>query len=365
MGWHVRPWDERHVHFDLVRCLAQRIDQDIFDDSGFIYAGSSEAFEWLLKRSNPSCKPRSPQESFAIMTDTVSHYLHPNMASLVRVAFGRKEIDRAISPLKNRYGSTLLHYAARYLGLHNSLSGWRRLTEKLRNEGIESEDLNVADFTWSHWNHVELNEDLLLIRDLVSAGSCICERNNWLHTPLLEVCHGLVYAQKALRIFHDVRWINRAWQRCSAQSPREPIRVWLEQLVEAGVDLIEYGRKESGLHLKHRVKKQWDYVDSFKESPTYGLTIFTLRLISFTYGPSPGDWQFWFTEEMDFSFLEFWHMVDHPEQGIPGAWNEYDGYGDDEIWDEDSEDDSSDDESCKTEFANPTKWPIRMYRTIN
>jgi len=41
------------------------------------------------------------------------------------------------------------------------------------------------------------------------------------------------------------------------------------------------------------------------------------------------------------SFLEFW-LVDHPEQGMPGAWCDYDKNSYDNKRDEDSKDDMND-----------------------
>jgi hypothetical protein len=60
----------------------------------------------------------------------------------------------------------------------------------------------------------------------------------------------------------------------------------------------------------------------------------TLRLISFTYGPKPTDWQFWFTEELDKSFIEFWDIIEHLERSISVSnsesyTNSKDGYDDD------------------------------------
>jgi hypothetical protein len=112
------------------------------------------------------------------------------------------------------------------------------------------------------------------------------------------------------------------------QSAEVPIRLFLQQIAGAGVDLIEYGQTESRLHRKHQVKMRWGVFGGILYSPARGKRVFTLRLISFTYGPSPEDWQFWFTEAMDISFLEFWQMVEHPEREMPGAWNEYDYYDD-------------------------------------
>jgi hypothetical protein len=92
---------------------------------------------------------------------------------------------------------------------------------------------------------------------------------------------------------------SRSWQMILEQSFQVPIRLSLEQLASVGLDLMECGQRESRLHLKQRVNKQWDFKDYFLDSPTYQQKIFTLRLVSFTYGPLPEDWQFWFTDVMD------------------------------------------------------------------
>jgi hypothetical protein len=61
---------------------------------------------------------------------------------------------------------------------------------------------------------------------------------------------------------------NRSWQIILEQSFQVPIRLWLEKLAGVGLDLMEYGQRESLLHLKHRVNKQWDFKDYFMDSPT-------------------------------------------------------------------------------------------------
>jgi hypothetical protein len=320
-----------------------RSDYDIFNDDsiGGAFVGSPEAFELHLNQSCLSCKPRTPQESFFIATNICATGRHPRLPSIIRTIFGRKKIDRQISSLKDQYCSSLLHYAAEYLGQHHAVMTRKDSICQLRKAGAETITLNRADAFWSRWNQCELEANLLLVRDLVLADSGLAERNCLLHTPLLEICHGISTVQEAWVEFAAIFKVNTSWQIIPVQSAEVPIRLWLQKIAGAGVDLIEYGRRESRLHRKHQVKKQWDVFDEDLNSPTCGKRVFTLRLISFTYGPLPEDWQFWFTEAMDISFLEFWQMVEHPERGMPGAWNEFDYYDDNISWLGDSEDDSS------------------------
>jgi len=46
------------------------------------------------------------------------------------------------------------------------------------------------------------------------------------------------------------------------------------------------------------------------------------RLVAFTYGTSIHDWRFWGSETTDIYAGEFWHMMEHPWESMPGAWNE-------------------------------------------
>jgi hypothetical protein len=95
--------------------------------------------------------------------------------------------------------------------------------------------------------------------------------------------------------------------------------VWLEQLQTAGIDLVEYERKEKQIHIQKQVSKEW-LPDRRDKGPF-------LRLISFKYGRKPADWQFWFTEVMESYFMQFWDMIDHPERALPCAWIDNENYG--------------------------------------
>ena len=101
------------------------------------------------------------------------------------------------------------------------------------------------------------------------------------------------------------------------------VRAWLKALLAAGVDLQRYGKAEKDLHLRGEVNRcfsssYWLPGKGFELSE-YKPEI-TWRLISFTYGPSPQDWQFWFSEPTDKFAGQFWNMIEHPELIMPGAW---------------------------------------------
>jgi len=95
------------------------------------------------------------------------------------------------------------------------------------------------------------------------------------------------------------------------------IRIWLEDLMSAGVDLLEYGRNEKAIHARILKAKPLNVLP---------LTQYYWRgcqwdLLDFTFGPSPGDWRVWLTEPTDRFAGEFWSMIEPPEAGpMPGMW---------------------------------------------
>jgi hypothetical protein len=105
------------------------------------------------------------------------------------------------------------------------------------------------------------------------------------------------------------------------------IRIWLEILLEAGVDLVEYGKKEHDWFCKTQCIEA--NRERYSESHYYQYSWEVkseLHLISFSYGPRPDDWIFRFVSSEEYYgyyriFREFWDMVDHPERATPGAWD--------------------------------------------
>jgi hypothetical protein len=96
-------------------------------------------------------------------------------------------------------------------------------------------------------------------------------------------------------------------------------RVWLEILREADVDLVQYGQEELDILLT---------VSDYMKSPyNWSMGASKWKILSFTYGPSPEDWEFrliyedWDEEYKRYQAVQqFWNMVENPEHNIPGAW---------------------------------------------
>ncbi|CAG8956695.1 hypothetical protein HYFRA_00012239 [Hymenoscyphus fraxineus] len=91
------------------------------------------------------------------------------------------------------------------------------------------------------------------------------------------------------------------------------VRYWLCALQDSGVDLYEYGRRE----------KEMSNGGTSLAVYEYGRLYGRIRLVNFTFGSAPEDWELFYTEEnISTEVLEFWDMVDHPERALPGAWVE-------------------------------------------
>jgi hypothetical protein len=258
-----------------------------------IFRGDAETFAWLLQASNLTYQQQSLEECVLFTLKICSVKVQPDMAGLVRTILKGREIDEYVCSVRDQFQSTLLHYSAWNLG--EVLSG------TFDEQGARLEDI------------------LQLIRDLVKGGSELHAHTTF-GTPMLHALRGyLEYSPPNLFIY------NECSNGISRKAPPMPLRTWLKQLKSSGVDLVEYGKEE----------KKYIFECIFEcpyEIQEYGYweierrkrwQIFRLvRLINFTYGPEPDDWEFWFAPVMKDYFMDFWDMIDHPERAMPGAWPE-------------------------------------------
>lgn len=313
--------------FELIRCLTDGTDFEVFaEENSFTDRGAYEVLTWLMEQYTFDRTALPKNKCWTIELSIAKLSFQPNMASLFRTAMKGRKMDDMVrgQPLRGRF---LLQCVAQNLGEYCAASYFSRRQRNaiLSNFGVASNNVNNHD---DRWNEDERAHLLSLTHDLVTAGSELHWLNFFRRTPLLSIFCWFVQ-------FPNPYEPGDSYCRMLPGTPTAdmkqelpaslliPVRLWLEQLRSAGVDLEEYGRKEHNLHIEkpELVARECFYVWHKKGKSRLTRCCTICRLISFTYGPSPDDWRFWMMEWMDDSFRDFWEMVDHPERAIPGAWN--------------------------------------------
>jgi hypothetical protein len=262
-----------------------------YEERLLAYRGDAETFAWLLQASNFTYQQRSVEDCVLFALNICSATEQPDMARIVRTILKGREIDEYVCGVHNQDHGTLLHRAA-----------W-----------------NLGEFFSGAFNQLwaRLENLLHLIRDLVKGRSGLNALAN-LGTPMLYVIGGYLKHSSPDCFIYD-----ECSNRRSRKPPPMPLRTWLEQLKESGVDLVEYGKKEKGVLERLFWTQEWTYWE-FDKRKRWEIVGSDLRLINFIYGPEPDDWKFWFTQAMKDYFMDFWDMIDHPERAVPGAWQEED-----------------------------------------
>ncbi|KAG4433614.1 hypothetical protein IFR05_010890 [Cadophora sp. M221] len=103
------------------------------------------------------------------------------------------------------------------------------------------------------------------------------------------------------------------------------IRIWLQELMDLGINIVDYGQKEKEVQIFGSVNNVFHsmvvYI-SHDQTMTVSWCEHVYFTLLFNFGPTPCDWKFWCIEHLGDAFGEFWDMVDHPERVIPGSWDE-------------------------------------------
>ncbi|KAK4194495.1 hypothetical protein QBC40DRAFT_188065, partial [Triangularia verruculosa] len=109
------------------------------------------------------------------------------------------------------------------------------------------------------------------------------------------------------------------------QSPRRArckfvraVKLWLEDLVVSGTDLVSYGSYEITSHRGAEWLREWrwGYLNS-------GRAVFDStgpKLESFSFGQRPEDCVFAWDLGVEEFAGDFWQMTDDSPPNIPGAW---------------------------------------------
>ena len=265
------------------------------------FSGQVETLVWILQASNSTYEQRSLDELAPFILGISGVPFQPDIAGLVRTILGKRDLEELISCTRNTTQKLLLHNAATNLG--------ELLSQLYQRQGAKLDDL------------------LQYITDLIKGGSYLHALTPFGRTPMLEVLDGYLTNSPFRH-----RWYMSISTEVTIPSP---LNVWLIQLKNSGVDLVEYGKGEKRVQKGVGVDKEWEdawhnededegarYTD---ENSNYWLASREtpkLRLINFTYGPNPDDWGIWFAPVMEAYFMDFWGMINHPERAMPGAWIE-------------------------------------------
>ncbi|KAK5692395.1 hypothetical protein LTR97_010703 [Elasticomyces elasticus] len=97
--------------------------------------------------------------------------------------------------------------------------------------------------------------------------------------------------------------------RSSLAVSTEILQLWVRSLYLAGVDLELYGRAEM------------DTLRFLRDIYLHDSACLS-RSVVVTYGPRVTDWEILGTHLGDCYAGLFWHMIEHPEENMPGAWRE-------------------------------------------
>jgi hypothetical protein len=98
---------------------------------------------------------------------------------------------------------------------------------------------------------------------------------------------------------------------------------WVSALHDSGVDLKEYGQRESLIwaSLGESGEDKAEYIE-YTTGGTSDYYFGDRRLLGFCYGPFPEDWRVWENEPTDEFAGDFWLMLDKIVEVMPGTWIE-------------------------------------------
>ncbi len=327
---------------NLLRCLLPHLDQDVLNSGSSIAQGnmfmSLETFKWLVQNAVAPFQERGLQERFEIALRTAdSVRFYRKFVHYINFLLSGQKVDFVVAAARDKLGRSFLHFAA----INFAMQYYQTIRGHLMPEIMPSR----ADLVT--WSDMDRNDLFILIRSLAKS-SCAHTLHQQassdesgdpeLFTPLMTVFR-VIY--RFFNGFHNEkkqRSGNFDW-KTQLTHFQTGVRAWLELLLQAGINLEDYGRREFRHHLKSRASLEFPFFDRSSRhkaaeyrkamewesltSVDYLIYYRKLRLVSFQYGPLPSDWHFWVTEAMEYYFLEFWDMVDHPERTIPGAWDDF------------------------------------------
>jgi hypothetical protein len=278
----------------LLRLLAPKIDiQDperaIYLDTIWYY-GNFEVLIWLLQQSNSDWKQEKLQDLVQFTLELCGPNLGIANASIIKMLLSGRQLESSICATKSSCGDTLLHHASGSLAhAIRSFFGTKGHLENLNT--IRATDFKAG----GRFYDSKISCAFDVIQWLIISGSQLHERGSGGRSPLLTIRYTFrqysPWLLTELQLFPLVELVSK---------------IWLELLQEMGNDLVEYGQVEKELYMHTR-----STYEGFRCKERGHIKLHFCRLISFSYGPSPEDWKFWFTEMEEW---EVWKYL--PQLGL-------------------------------------------------
>ncbi|KAK5695128.1 hypothetical protein LTR17_024601 [Elasticomyces elasticus] len=154
-------------------------------------------------------------------------------------------------------------------------------------------------------SHLRRRDDLSRLKELlriyVQSGAYRLGRQDWGMTPLATLLDQCVFPEFP-RYPRDLAVASTGVVQSWAQESTEVLQSWAQSLHLAGVDLQSYGRAEMNT-LRLCRERRW------------GSHIFLVE-----YGPEVANWAVLDMQAGHSYAGLFWHVIEHPEENIPGAW---------------------------------------------
>ncbi|THV53952.1 hypothetical protein BGAL_0038g00300 [Botrytis galanthina] len=268
-----------------------------------------ESLAWLLNRIDPTFEEWSFEERmmFALKVSCYScTWLH-STADVISLMLHKDQLNEVCCKMVSigrpgSFGDTFLSIELFSMGY--AINNWFNRTKALfmYSDSTQSE-IGKSKFNLSvRALKNELSTSTDLLKRLIAAGSEIYQG-------------GLLFS-----LLHQVHKIESPDILRSWTFP-VPMQLWLEILHDSGIDLLKYGKVE---HAKFLESTPRCYIYLVLMEKRY---VEPIHLISFVYGPAVDDWKFWYSLDEPYqnyykNFRDFWELVDHPERGMPGAWEE-------------------------------------------
>lgn len=210
---------------------------------------------------------------------------------------GLRPSDRRLASLRNSSGASVLHYVARrlwnfaYNGFpSDELQEWFNLGVSVLRNGADP--CSIADGEDDEWLRYGLG-----FSNSRANGSRFVDfkQEVWKTTPLLDCVDISCWL---------IKWDNRAWPSMTLNT----IHIWAEMIQRAGLNLCDYGARESEVWKSLGVQdySKFQHILLRWHQPT--------RVEQLVYGSTPTDWSL--------KICHFWKHHVYRLRPLPGAFTE-------------------------------------------